>query len=124
MNFFVRNQDYIGAIANAVAGKGVLMGGPDVLPDNGALRTKSYPFYDKFYGRMNLFGQVEDICYRALHMTSGYRTKYWTMPELFRYARDDLHTDYMFWVRIPSASPFDSYDWFDSLPVVSTNIAF
>jgi hypothetical protein len=124
MNFFVRNQDYIGAIANAVAGKGVLMGGPDVLPDNSSLRTKTYPFYDKFYGRMNLFGQVEDICYRALHMTSGYRTKYWTMPELFGYARDKLHTDYMFWVRIPHASPADSYDWYDTHPVVSNNPAF
>jgi hypothetical protein len=123
-NFFVRNQDYIGAIANAVAPKGVVMGGPDVLPDNSALRTKSYPFYDRMRDKMHLSSQVEDICYRALHMTSGYRTKYWTPAELFRYARDDLHVSYMFWVRIPNASPADSYDWYDSLPVISSNVVF
>ena len=52
---------------------------------------------------MHLGIQVEDICYRALHETSGYSTKYWTMPELFRYARDKLHVNYMFWVRIPKS---------------------
>ena len=54
---------------------------------------------------MPLFAQVEDICYSALHMTSGYPTKYWTLPELFRYARDELHVNYMFWVRIPTREP-------------------
>ena len=66
MNFFVGNQSYIGSVAAAVASKGVVMGGPDVLPDNSALLTKSYPFYDQFYGKMKLFGQIEDICYSAL----------------------------------------------------------
>jgi hypothetical protein len=124
MNFFVGNQSYIGSIAAAVASKGVVMGGPDVLPDNGALLTKTYPFYDQFYGKMKLFGQIEDICYSALHMTSGYSTKYWTMPESFRFARDNLHVNYMFWVRIPTPSPSDSYSYPDALPVIATNPSF
>ncbi len=42
-----------------------------------------YPFYSQFYGKMPLFGQVESVCYSEPHMTSGYKTKYWTMQELF-----------------------------------------
>jgi hypothetical protein len=124
MNFFPRKQEYIGSIASAVAGKGVIMGGPDVLPDSKALVTRAYPFYDQFRYKMPLFAQVEDICYRHPHATSGYSTKYWTMPEQFRYARDKLHVDYMFWVRITKREPAGSYAWLDALPVVSNHRTF
>ncbi len=124
MNFFPRNQDYIGSIASATAAKGVIMGGPDVLPDDGPLVTRTYPFFDQFQYKMPLFGQVEPVCYAALHETWGYATKYWTMAELFRYARDDLHVDYMFWVRLPKPSPSDAYDWLDALPVIANNQTF
>jgi hypothetical protein len=105
MNYFPRNQSYIGSIATAMIGKGVVMGGPDVLPDE-------------------LFGQVEDICYRHLHETAGYSTKYWTPAESFRFARDDLHVNYMLWVRIPVSNPSDSYNWYDALPVIAANPTF
>jgi hypothetical protein len=124
MNFIARNNQYIAAVANAVAAKGVVMGGPDVMPDNKALVDITYPFYDQFRSKMPLFGQVEPICYEHLHKTSGYRTKYWTMPELFRYARDELHVDYMFWVRLPKPSPWDSYAFPDALPVIANNPTF
>jgi len=118
MNFFPRNQKYIGSIASAVASKGVIMGGPDVMPDDDALQMHTYPFYDQFAGKMPLFGQVEPVCYAHLHKTSGYKTKYWTMAELNTYARNNLNVNYMFWVRLPTASPSDSYDWLDALPVI------
>ena len=73
MNFLVGGQDYIGDIANAVATKGVVMGGPDVWPDNKSLQSKVYPFYTQFYGKMPLFGQVENVCYSEPHMTGGSR---------------------------------------------------
>jgi hypothetical protein len=120
MNFFPRNQAYIGAVATAVSGKGVVMGGPDVLPENNALVKMAYPYYDQFRGKLPLFGQVEDICYNALHETSGYSTKYWTMPELYRFGRDDLHLNYMIWVRISRPDPADAYTWLDALPVIQT----
>ena len=123
-NFFVGNQDYIGSVAAAVGPKGMVMAGPDTLPDNSSLKQKSYPFFTHFYGKMHLGIQVESICYRALHTTPGYSTKYWTMSELFHYARDTLHVDYMFWVRIPDASPSDSYNWYDALPVIEANPVF
>ena len=94
------------------------MGGPDVMPDDAALQTHVYPFYDQMAGKMPLFGQVEPVCYSHPHKTSGYTTKYWTMTELYKYARDNLNVNYMFWVRVPTASPSDSYDWLDALPVV------
>jgi hypothetical protein len=123
-NFLARNQSYIGSVAAAVGPKGMVMAGPDTLPDHDALVDKSYPFFDQFRGKMHLGIQVEGICYRALHETAGYSTKYWTMSELFRYARDELHVNYMFWVRVPKPTPSDSYDWFDALPVVKNNQYF
>lgn len=120
MNFFPGNQNYIASVASAVASKGVIMGGPDVMPDDDALQIRTYPFYEQFAGKMPLFGQVEPVCYSHLHETSA-STKYWTMPELFRYARDNLHVNYMIWVRVPNASPSDSYDYNDALPVIAAN---
>ena len=123
-NFMVGNQNYIGAVAAALGPKGLVMAGPDVLPDRRSLVEKSYPFFNQFRDKMHLGIQVEGICYRALHETAGYSTKYWTMPELFRYARDKLHVDYMFWVRIPTSTPQDSYNWKHALPVVEASPRF
>jgi hypothetical protein len=123
-NFFAGNQSYIGRIAEAVASKGVVMGNPDVLPDNKNLVSKSYPFYMQMKGRMPLLAQVEPVCYSALHLTAGYKTKYWTMPELFRYARDNMHANYMVWVRMPKPIPQDSYAFPDAVPVIANNPTF
>jgi hypothetical protein len=124
MNFFHGKQSYIGDIAAAVASKGVVMGGPDVWPDNESLATLTYPFYTQFQGKMPLFGQVEPLCYGEPHMTSGYNTKYWTMPELFNYARTKMHVNYMFWVRVTRPVPADSYTWANALPVIAANPSF
>src|SRR5450432_1850704 len=63
MNYLVGGQNYIANIASAVAPKGVIMGGPDVWPDNKSLLSRVYPFYSQFAGKMPLFGQVENVCY-------------------------------------------------------------
>jgi len=124
MNFLVGNQNYIGTIAAAVAPKGVIMGGPDVWPDNQSLQSRVYPFYSQFAGKMPLFGQVENVCYSEPHMTKGFPTKYWTMLELFNYARTKLHVNYMFWVRVTKPSPAGAYDWLNALPVIAANPNF
>jgi len=124
MNFLVGGQNYIADIASAVAGKGVVLGGPDVWPDNKSLESKAYPFYTQFFGKMPLFGQVENVCYSEPHMTSGYSAKYWTMPELFDFARTSLHVNYMFWVRVTRPNPAGAYDWDDALPVIAANPTF
>ena len=121
MNFFPVNESYIAGVASAVAPLGVLMGGPDVMPENPKLINKVYPFYNQFQGKMPLFGQVEGICYQQLHLSSGYKTKYWTMLELFDFARSKLHANYMFWVRVPTPAVPGAYSWLDSLPVIASN---
>jgi hypothetical protein len=68
--------------------------------------------------------QIEDICYNHPHATAGYATKYWTPDEQFAYARDKLYVNYLFWVRIPEASPADAYDWYDALPTIEANAEF
>ena len=118
MNFMPGKNEYLGSIAAAVAPKGVLMGGPDIAPDNKALQTRSYPLYDQYYGKMPLFGQVEGMVYRHEHETAGYRTKYWTMTEIYKFAKTDLRLNYMFWVRLTNPVPADSNDYFDALPVI------
>jgi hypothetical protein len=123
-NFFVGKQAYIGEIAAKLGPKGLVMAGPDTLPDRDSLVKKSYPFFDQFKGKMHLGIQVEGICYRAPHAKPGYKTKYWTPAELFKYARDDLNVNYMFWVRITRSVPADSYNWYDTLPVIKANEYF
>jgi hypothetical protein len=123
-NYLVGNQSYIGQIAKAVGPKGLVMAGPDVLPDRQELVTQSYPFFATYKGWMHMGIQVEDICYNHPHATAGYATKYWTPAEQFAYARDKLYVNYLFWVRIPEASPADAYDWYDALPTIEANAAF
>ena len=129
MNFFAGNQSYIGSIAAAVAPKGVLMGGPDVWPDNKPLASRTYPFYTQYQGKMPLFAQVEPLCYDEPHMTLApngkpYLTKYWTMQELFNYARTKLHVNYMFWVRLPAPPVKGAYSWKDTWPIIRANATF
>ena len=121
MNFFPITESYIATVANAVAPLGVFMGGPDVEPENPKLLNKVYPFYTQFQSKMALFAQVEGTCYDQPHLTSGYKTKYWTMAELFSFARTKLHVHYMFWVHLPSPPVSGAYDWLDALPVIAAN---
>ena len=118
-NYLVGNQAYIGAVAAATGPKGLVMAGPDVLPDKKSLVDKSYPYFEQYKDKMHMGIQVEDICYRHLHATAGYATKYWTMTEIYFFAKNDMHANYMFWVRLPVATPADSNDYYDALPVIA-----
>ena len=121
MNFFPVKEGYIADVATAVAPLGVFMGGPDVEPENPKLLNRVYPFYTQFQSKMTLFAQVEGTCYDQLHETSGYKTKYWTMTELFNFAKTQLHVHYMFWVHLPQPPVPGAYDWLDALPVIAAN---
>jgi hypothetical protein len=124
MNFLPGNQSYLADIAAAVASKGVVIGGPDVLPDNDSLQQVAYPIYRKMHGKMPKFGQIEGACYMALHETSGWSTKYWSPGQLFTYAQTNLKVNYMFWVRIPKRAYSESYIWLDALPTINNNSPF
>jgi hypothetical protein len=123
-NYLVGDQAYIGSIAAALGPKGLVMAGPDVLPDSKSLTEKSYVYFHQMRDKMHLGIQVEGLVYRAQHLTNDTSMKYWSMGELFQFARDQLHVNYMFWVRVPKPTPADSNDWYDALPVIEANPVF
>ena len=125
MNFLPRNQRYIADIANVVAESGVAMGGPDILPDNRALTKNTYPFYTQFSDKMTLFNSIQYNSFAHPKLTTSLSdNKYWTLEELFVYARDELHVNYIFWNRKTWRRPKDSFDWTDALPVIRENPVF
>jgi hypothetical protein len=125
MNFLPRKQDYIRDIANDVAGTGVVMGGPDVLPENQALARRVYPFYSEFRGRMKLFGSMQRNSFRHMRTAAAPGAAgYWSMADLFEYARDKLHVDYVFWDYRPTRAPGDTGDWGDVQAVIRSHPTF
>lgn len=124
MNFLPGKQAYIASIAEAIAPAGIAMGGPDVLPDNRPLKTRTYPFYARFKDKMKLFTSVQYDSYAHRRLGRFGVGKYWTMGELFEFARDELHVDYIFWNRKTWRKPADSYDWKHALPVIEQTPRF
>ena len=123
MNFLPGNQAYLEDVAVAVAAKGVAMGGPDVLPDTDSLKSRVYPLYDRFAEKMTLFGSMQFDSYAHPHASPA-GTRYWTMQEMFEFARDELHVTYLFWNLKTWRKPKDSYDWSDAAPVIGANPSF
>jgi hypothetical protein len=121
MNYLEGRQAYLGNVAEAVADHDIAMGGPDILPDSWPLNFHTYPLYERFKGRMTLFNSVQYDSYKHEHLAAGAATRYWTPEELFVFARDHLHVDYIFWTRKPRKDPPDSYSWQDALPVIAAN---
>jgi len=118
MNFLEGQTSYIADIAAAVAPLGVAMGGPDVLPEATNLNNVTYGFYDQFQDRMTLFGSMQNDSYRHIHSDKSQPTKYWTPRQMFFFARDQLHVQYIFWNRPKEPDPTDSYYWVDALPTI------
>jgi hypothetical protein len=123
MNFLPGRQNLIAEVAITVAKAGVAMGGPDILPDNAALAERTYPFYEQFRGKMILFGSMQNDSYAHLHRDIA-NGKYWTLKELFIFARDRLHVSYIFWNRKTWRKPPDSYVWTDALTVIAAEPSF
>ncbi len=123
MNFLPGNQGYLDDIAAAVLGTGVVMGGPDILPENSALASRTYPIYERFRGRLKLFGSMQHDSYRhprgAQKLAAGFgQPELWSMEELFLFARDELHVDYVFWEFRSRRKPADSRDWNEARDVI------
>jgi hypothetical protein len=123
MNFLQGNQSYLADIARVVAPTGVIMGGPDILPDDSDLKN-AYPLYNEFEGKMPLFCSVQPNSYRHIHATSGWSTKYWTMQQLFNFGRDKLNLNYIFWSNVTNPAPSGSYSIDNAYPVIANNPAF
>lgn len=133
-------QGYLREIATAVAPLNIVMGGPDILPENRGLQIHAYPLYKLhseggFAGVMNLFCAAQNESYSEFHTDTW---TYWTPTEIFNYARDVLHVKYVFWnyKYWPTSPPLDTngdpiatipvgaYQWDDALPTIAANPSF
>jgi hypothetical protein len=105
---------------------GVVMGGPDILPENEALRLRVYPRYPEYKDKMDLFCSAQYDSFSHLHVTNAYpyTTKYWTPEEIFTWAEMNLHIKYMFWNYKTWHSPSDDYIFEDAKPVIENNPVF
>jgi hypothetical protein len=123
MNYMPGQQAYLGDVAESVVGRGVVMGGPDVLPDDSSLARRTYPFYERFSRRMKLFGSMQHDSYRHARSDSAVG-EFWSMEELFLFARDRLHVDYVFWEYRGSRAPANARDFAEAREVIARYPSF
>ena len=124
MNFLKDGQSMLADVARAIAPHGVAMGGPDILPDSPSLKRLVYPLYGQFQGKMPLFCSAQNDSYRHPRRGKTGGDKYWSMEDIFLYARDQLHAKYVFWNYKTNRSPADSHDFNDAIPVFKTHPRF
>lgn len=117
MNFLPGGQQYIGDVATAVRDLGVIMCGPDNLPNSPSLTANVYPFYAAQAGRMTMGIQMSNPGYAVPHQPPA-NTPFWTMQEMLDYARATLFSNYMFWMPIKKNAGSLSYGYADAIPVI------
>jgi hypothetical protein len=109
MNHLEGHDDYLEDIAAAVIPCRVVMGGPDILPFRKRLQ-ETYKLYDRFNGKLKLFCSAQEDSYRhdrtdSRNVATAGATRnlpppaggYVPMKEIFEFARDKLHVNYIFW---------------------------
>jgi hypothetical protein len=126
---------------------GVIMGGPDILPDRGYLTNdniwaRCYPRYRDppvgSFGELPLFCSMQLDSYAHNHVTAATAASpdprmpglpvatwtlgsRWTMDHLFRFGRDYLHLNYVMWDnRVGSGNDFEP----DARLVIAANPTF
>lgn len=115
-NFLQGNQSFIGSVLTTAAANGnTFAGGPDLLPDEPNIRDQVYPFYADFRGQLPLYVHAQTDSYSHLHAGTA---NFWTMQELFTYARNTLHVDDLFWTYQPGAVVAGGNNWADSVIVI------
>jgi hypothetical protein len=111
-----RLQEVADSIKNYNNGDhGVVMGGPDILPDSSSLVSRVYPRFGDpptgSNGELDLFNSMQFDSYAHTHTTASTVSSpdprmpgdtwtlgsLWTMDQLFRWARDDLNLNYVIW---------------------------
>lgn len=141
-NFLPMNEAYLDDVAEACVPYRVVMGGPDILPYRDAL-IKNYQLYKKYNGRLKLFCSAQNDSYRHHKDDRSNNGKevyhkalkpihpdgYATMEEIFRFGRDQLHLNYIFWsYRTYRDKPYPGdppqYVFEDALQVIRANPVF
>jgi hypothetical protein len=116
MNFMPGSIDgaYLSEIVSASAHLGnLVMGGPDVLPNNKALVTRAYPLYAKHQHDVAMMCQVSPGSMKEPGLTA---------QAAFEFARDNLYVDHLFWYDFrPKAGEVASFTYEDAVAVMAAN---
>ncbi|WP_439481852.1 hypothetical protein [Cyclobacterium plantarum] len=91
-------------IADSISHKeNIIMGGPDILPHRKWLRH-TYKIYGDYKGKIKLFCSAQDDSYHHhkndIQLSEAepiHEEGYLTMEDIFLYARDEMHVQYLFW---------------------------
>lgn len=95
-------KDFIGGLAEA----GVGLGGPDIFLEEHGLLNGVYPYYPRLAGTIPLAPSVQhENYYTRRH---GGAPDAPSVEELYRFARDELKANYLFWTRrlVPPEKPY------------------
>jgi len=124
MNFLPKGRQYMDDVALAVKQYGVVVNGPDLLPDDWELNEITYPVYKQLYGKVPLAISAQFASYSHQHKDKSKATKYWTMLQLHSFAKNDLKVTYVFWNNMKWKSPWDSYTVNDAFSMIKNNQSF
>jgi hypothetical protein len=136
MNHLDGRDDYLADVAAALISSRVVMGGPDILPYRKRLQA-TYRLYDRFHGKLRLFCSAQDDSYRhdpddSRNMGNAAATRnlpppaggYVPMKEIFQFARDTLHVNYIFWSYKKFPGNPGAFTFDDAMAVIKANPTF
>lgn len=78
---------------------GIILGGPDILPENNSLVNNVYPLYGTHKNALRMFCANQNDSYSARKASPPYAgvTGYYTMEELFYYGINNLACEIIVW---------------------------
>ncbi|NML15686.1 hypothetical protein [Azohydromonas caseinilytica] len=89
--------NFMPALFENMKDKGVGMGGPDVFINDPDLNRSAYGFNAHATGIVPIGMKVESDCYNAVRHGGPYTKP--DVRDIYRFARDRLHANYIFWYR-------------------------
>lgn len=93
LNYIMGGKTYLAEIAEHAYQIGVGLSGPNLRVDGG---VTAYPHWEQYAGNLPLSIGVEYSDYDRIDPATGKQVELW---QIQNYARDNLHANYIFWVR-------------------------
>lgn len=98
------DHNYMGKIFEFASKNGIGLGGPDIVPDKKAQMKNSYPFFNRYKGKLRLVAMA--VQEPTLTYTNPKTKKPFTKDEFRDFARNYLGADIIFWsVAAPWLAP-------------------
>ncbi|MEQ8205646.1 MAG: hypothetical protein RIA65_05680 [Woeseia sp.] len=119
MNYLARGQQLLQSVSAAAARDGIVLGGPDALPDSDKLEKHVYPLLHRQRDSTLLFTSAQNDSFRHKRKRSSGGREYWSPLEIFEFSRDELGVQYLFWNDVRRPRPEKSYGIADAYPVMA-----